>query len=150
MDALRAPDFFAGFGVQAPGDATIIYGVEVGPVGDGRGNIGTVLKGPEPMGLGDVAVAASAKHLQWTDAGGHIDQIVMDDRRCDHPIGWVFVRVETAAAPDFFSGGRVMTRYAIAAADDDFGLIGVTQQGGRGVRIRRFVYGVGGALDAPH
>src|ERR1051325_6666639 len=44
MYALGTPDFLTGFGVQAPGDATVIYSVEVGPIGDGRGNIGTILK----------------------------------------------------------------------------------------------------------
>src|SRR4051812_5243924 len=35
--ALGPPDFFTGFGVQAPHDAAIIHGVEVSSIGDGRG-----------------------------------------------------------------------------------------------------------------
>src|SRR5512146_3399379 len=97
--ALRAPDFLAGFGVEAPDNPAIVHDVEIGSVGDRSRYIGTVLERPQPTRLSDVAVPARSKSLQRPHARRRVDNIVEDHRRSDHAIRSIFLRIETVPAP---------------------------------------------------
>src|SRR2546428_7571786 len=101
------------------------------------------------MRFRDVAAATGLQSEQRPYFRWRINNVVKDHRRGDGAMGRIVVGIKTVGAPQFLPGSRIVSCYAVASSDHNLGGFALTEQPGRGIRIRGFTHSIGWSLDLP-